>query len=194
MGDLQRRVLRLAVGLALMAALSIPAAVSAGTKDGNHCVFPPDGDFNAAFGITEAVVWFCNDKVGSGQDWRTNMGWGVNDRYAYKPKGFVPAGDTPAADFIAKFAGVRIVIDGGTDHQRTYVFTDTSNLVVVEGGLFYTFGMGVMSPLAVGAHHVDSFWTMRALHCDGFPKREGGCIPAGDSLGFAADFSVTAGN
>ncbi len=194
MGRIRMRALRTAVGAALLVAISLPATASAGTRDGNHCVFPPDGDFNAMFGITEAVVWFCNDQVGSGQDWRTNMAWGVNDRFAYRPKGFVPAADSPAADFKAKFAGVRIVIDAGTGHQRTYIFSDTAKLVVVGGGLFHTFGMGVMSPLSVGAHHVDSYWTMRAMHCDGFPKGDGGCLPAGDSLGFAADFTVTAGN
>lgn len=185
----------IAVGIAALLLASVPVTASAGTKDGNHCVFPPDGDFNEAFGITEAVVWYCNTEIGSGQDWRTNMGWGVNDQWAYQPKGFVPAADTPSGDFLAKFVGVRIVIDGGTGHERTYTFTDTTKLSVLGGGsLFMSFDMGVMSPLPVGQHHLDSYWTMRATHCDGFPKKDGGCLPAGDSLGFATDFTVAPGN
>ncbi len=184
----------LATVLVLLFAACLPATVSAGTRDGNHCIFPPDGDLNAEYGITEALVWYCNAEVGSGQDWRTNMGWGVNDRFTYTPKGFVPAAADPAGDFIAKFVGVRIVIDAGTDHQRTYVFTDASKLVVRDGGLFLSFGMGVMSPLPVGQHRLESYWTMSATHCDGFPKNTGGCLPAGDSLGYATDFLVVAGN
>ena len=184
----------LALGVALLVAMLVPTTASAGTRDGNHCIFPPDGDFNEAYGITEALVWYCGTEIGSGQDWRTNMGWGMADKYTVKPKGFVPGGATPLDDFLAKFVGVRIVVDPGTSQQRTYVFTDTSKLYVEAPGLVMSFGMGVMAPLAVGHHALESYWTMSGVHCDGFAKKLEDCLPAGDSLGFATDFTVIAGN
>ena len=184
----------IAVGIAALLLASVPVTASAGTRDGNHCVFPPDGDFNEAFGITEAVVWFCNTEIGSGQDWRTNMAWGMTEKYTVKPKGFVAGGETPLDDFLAKFVGVRIVIDPGTSQQRTYVFTDTSKLVVLEPALVMSFDMGVMAPPAVGHHYLESYWSMSGVHCDGYAKKLEDCMPAGDSLGFATDFTVTPGN
>ena len=181
------------MGVALLVALLVPAITSAGTKDGNHCVFPPDGDFNAAWGISEALVWYCNTEIGSGQDWRTNMGWGMAEKYTVKPKGFVAGGATPTEDFLAKFVGVKVVVDAGTSAQRTYVFRDTTKLVV-DGAMVHSFDMGVMAPLPVGQHSLESYWTMSGVHCDGFAKRIADCMPAGDSLGFATDFTVTSGN
>jgi len=181
----------LALSLLLVIAGLVPATASAGSSDGTHCIFPDGTDFNQIWGVTEAVVWFNCTSIGAGEDWRVADGWGVNSRFQGKPKGFIPAGDTPIADFLAKFVGVKVVVDAGTSSEQVYRFTDTSRLLV-DGNLVNAVTMGVMRDLPVGHHIVDAYWTMSALHCDGFPKPKGGCLPAGDSLGFSTEFDVVA--
>jgi hypothetical protein len=181
----------LAVALALLVAAAVPATGSASTSDGTHCVFPDGTDFNEIWGVTEAVVWFNCTTIGAGEDWRVANTWGMKNKFQAKPKGFEPAGDTPLADFLAKFVGVKVVVDAGTPGEQVYVFTDTAQLLVNDNAV-NAVTMGVMPPLPVGQHVVDAYWTMSAMHCDGFPKPKGGCLPAGDSLGFSTGFEVVA--
>ena len=51
-----------------------------------------------------------------------------------------------------------------------------------------------LEPLSVGRHLVESYWTMRAMHCDGFGRSiESNCLAAGDSLALSVEIEVTAG-
>jgi len=178
-----------AVLFALVIASGVPATASAGSSDGTHCIFPGGTDFNELWGVTEAVVWFNCTTIGAGEDWRVADAWGMNRKFQGKPKGFVPAGDTPLDDFLAKFVSAKVVVDAGTPGQQVYVFDDTSRLLVGDNTV-NAVTMGVMPALPVGQHTVDAYWVMSALHCDGFPKPKGGCLPAGESLGFSAAFEV----
>ena len=178
-----------AVLIALLVATGVPAAASAGSSDGTHCIFPDGTDLNEGWGITEAIVWFNCTTIGAGEDWRVADGWGMSSRFQGKPKGFVPAGDTPLKDFLAKFVGAKVVVDAGTSGQQVYLFTDASQLLVGDNTV-NAVTMGVMPALPVGEHTVDAYWVMSALHCDGFPKPHGGCLPAGESLGFSTAFEV----
>jgi len=186
--------------LALVVATMIPAGASAGDRDGDRCIFPDGGDLNEAWGVSESIVWFFCDEVGAGQDWRVAEGWGMNETFEELPDGFVPAGATPLDDFLAKFVGVKVVVDPGTPQERIYRFTDVSLLTVMKDDdgspipVVNGVTMGTLRPLRVGEHVVESYWTMSAMHCDGFPIPDGGCLAAGDNLAFATAFEVTSGN
>jgi hypothetical protein len=179
----------MALTFAMLVTALVPATASAGSSDGTHCVFPDGTDFNEIWGVTEAVVWFNCTTIGAGEDWRVAAGWGMNSKFQGKRKGFVSAGATPLADFLAKFVGVKVVVDAGTASEQTYRFTDTSRLLVGDNTV-NAVTMGVLPALPVGQHIVDAYWTMSAMHCDGFPRPKGGCLPAGDSLGFSTGFEV----
>ena len=180
-----------AILFALLVSTGLPATATAGSSDGTHCIFPDGTDLNEGWGITEAIVWFNCTTIGAGEDWRVADGWGMNRKFQGKPKGFVPAGDTPLTDFLAKFVAAKVVVDAGTPGEQVFVFTDASKLLVGDNTV-NAVTMGVMPALPVGQHTVDAYWVMRALHCDGFPKPKGGCLPAGESLGFSTDFEVVA--
>jgi hypothetical protein len=188
---MMRRIGRRLVLIAILVGLganSLPATAMA-SGGGTHCIFPDGTDFNEIWGVDESVVWFLCEEIDAGGPWRVANGWGVNEKFQYKPRGFVAAGDTPIADFLAKFVGVKVVVNGGTPREQVYLFTDTSRLFL-DGNAVNAVTMGVQDPLPVGTHHVESYWRMSAMHCDGFPKRKGGCLPAGDSLGFETQFEV----
>ncbi len=182
-----------ALALALILGAAAPGATSAGTSDGNHCIFPDGTDFNEIWGVSEAVVWFFCDEIGTGQDWRVGMGWGMEATFKKVPKSFVPAGATPVEDFLAKFAGIKVIVDPGTSGERTYTFTDTSKLLV-NGSLVNGVTMGTMDPLNPGEHAVEAYWTMSGLHCDGFGKTLDFCLLPGDNLAISLGFQVVAGN
>jgi hypothetical protein len=106
----------------------------------------------------------------------------------------VPAGPTPLEDFVAKFSGVRYVIDSGTEHSRTEVFRNTSDLFI---GTFNGFPrvspitLGTLKPLPVGKHTVQVYWDFSAMHCDGKGTVIGeNCIPAGESTRNTITFEV----
>lgn len=190
-----RRTLLIAVALA---AAGVPAPVSAGTPDGNHCIAPWGADLNEEWGISETIVWWFCSEIGAGQSWRVAAGWGMNETFKKVPKDFVPAGETPLEDFIAKFVGVRVVVDPGTTHERSYRFTDTSKLQVTPDDGFVGVNlvtMGALEPLSVGTHVVEAYWTMSANHCDGGGRDvEVNCLAAGDTLAFAGEATVSPGN
>jgi hypothetical protein len=88
-------------------------------------------DLNERYGISETIVApFCTE-VHSGRHWTVSNGWFTNLTFEIVPAGFVPEGNTPLEDFIAKFIGVKYVIDPGTQHQRIYVFPNDDDLGVV---------------------------------------------------------------
>jgi len=54
--------------------------------------------------------------------------WFMNHNFAVVPDGFAPAGATPLEDFVAKFTGVKYVVDPGSSRERTYAFTNADDL------------------------------------------------------------------
>ena len=111
------------------------------------------------------------------------------------PDSFVPAGDTPTQDFLAKFIEVRYVVDPGTRHELTYVFpsdgevganVDQDGLAVVN-----TITLGTLRPLRPGTHVVEVYWSFRAMHCDGFSADiVSSCLPSGEFLWDRIEFQV----
>src|SRR5262245_27504237 len=130
-------------------------AASPNTK-GEHCVGIDGTDLNEFYGVSETIVApFCTS-LGTGEHWTTTNRWFVAPSYGKVPKGFVPApGSTPASDFLAKFVGVRYVIDAGTAQEQTYVFANSDKLFtrLVEGAtLFNPITLGTLHPLSAGQH------------------------------------------
>lgn len=194
-----RRLHRLtALALLLMVVFALPTTTSAGNSDGHHCIAPWGADLNEEWGLSEAIVWaFCTE-VGAGQDWRVAAGWGVNATFKKVPKEFVPAGATPLQDFLAKFVAYKVVVDPGTTKERVYTFTDPTDLMinVSDGGAGINgVTMGTLDPLSIGAHFVQAYWVMSAMHCDGGGRSiDINCLVAGDTYAFDTEFEVTSGN
>jgi hypothetical protein len=186
-----------ALALTLTVAVAVPTTAAAGNSDGNHCIAPWGADLNEEWGVSEAIVWaFCTE-VGAGQDWRVAAGWGVSTTFKKVPKGFVPAGETPLEDFLAKFVAYKVVIDPGTTKERVYTFTDPAGLLISvsdDGAGINGVTMGTLDPLSIGTHFVASYWVMSAMHCDGGGRSiEFNCLAAGDAYAFATEFDVTSG-
>ena len=184
------------VALALLVMSLVPSGASAGTKEGGHCLSPSGLDLNEFYGVTETIVApFCT-QVGTGESWRVWQAWSMGSTFKKVPKGFVPAGSTPLEDFVAKFIGVKYVVDPGTPQVKTYSFTNVGDVLVLTGArsvLVNPVTLGTLEPLSVGGHVVDSYWSMSALHCDGVGRvLEDNCLPAGDTFYLHVAFEVTA--
>lgn len=193
-----RRGILLALAILVMAIS--PSGASAARKDGNHCISPSGTDVNELWGVTEAIVApFCTE-VGAGQSLRVGQAWFMNLTFKKVPKGFVPAGATPLDDFIAKFIGVKYVVDPGTAQEKSYVFTNVGDLgtiaeTVTGFAVAQGLTMGTLEPLSIGEHVVDSYWSMSAMHCDGLGRVVAdNCLPAGDTLYDHITFEVTSGH
>lgn len=188
----------IALALAVLAMAIVPSTASA-AKEGNHCITPTGTDVNERWEVTEAIVApFCTE-IGSGQRWRVLQGWFMALTFKKVPRDFEPAGATPLEDFIAKFIGVKYVVDPGTAQEQTYIFTNVGDLGVIPeidgGAVVNPVTMGTLEPLSVGWHVVKSYFSMSAMHCDGFGRVIGqNCLPAGDTLYDDFAFEVTAGH
>jgi hypothetical protein len=174
------------------------ASVANAGKEGNHCISPAGVDLNEFYGVSEQIVApFCA-QVGSGEQWTVAGRWLMNDTFKFVPKGFVPAGATPLEDFIAKFVGVRYVVDPGTNHEQTAVFPNGGNLFTgtQEGFVVVnTLTLGTLDPLPDGGHVVELYWSFTAMHCDGLGKvLADNCLPAGETLFTKVAFEVTPGH
>jgi len=189
---------RIALALAVLIMAVVPTAASA-AKEGNHCITPTGVDLNERWGVTEAIVApFCTE-IRSGQSWRVTQAWFMALTFKKVPKGFEPAGATPLEDFIAKFIGVKYVVDPGTAQEQTYVFTnvgDVGAIAEIDGlAVVNAVTMGTLAPLSVGGHVVESYFSMSAMHCDGLGRVvEQNCLRAGDTLYEQITFEVTAGH
>ena len=108
------------------------------------------------------------------------------------PAGYVPLRPLPIEDFVAKLT-VRVVTDGGTHQQKTYVFSpaeavrtditldqlDPDDPDAAQLALSVT--MPRMKPLSVGTHTYEVTWVLSAQHCDGYSTVvEESCLPAGE--------------
>jgi hypothetical protein len=187
-----------ALAAACVLVTSAGGAAAADRKEGNHCISPEGVDLNEFFGVSAQIVSsFCNE-IGSGQQWTMSLSWSTNHTFAAVPEGFVPAGATPLEDFLAKFSGVKYVIDPGTEQSKTTVFQNTGNLFI---GTFNGFPrvspvtLGTLKPLPVGEHTVEVYWELSAMHCDGLGTViEENCIPAGESKRNTVAFEVRPGH
>jgi hypothetical protein len=174
------------------------SGASGGPKTVNHCITPTLIDLNERYGVSETIVApFCAE-VGSGRRWTVSNAWFMNPTFEFVPEGFLPEGATPIEDFIAKFIGVKYVVDPGTTKEKTYVFPNDDNLGIASADGFdiaNSVTLGALKPLNVGDHVVDSYWLFSAMHCDGLSDVvEESCLPAGETLLSTVPFKVTPGH
>ena len=190
---------RALVALAAVVAASLAVGVGGasagrvdppGHEDANHCFWFSGVDVNELFGVPEQFHHFLCRELSAGEHWRPFVSWiagdGVDSVY---PAGYVPLRPLPIEDFVAKLT-VKVVTDGGTPQQKTYVFSPAAavrtdiTLDQLEPdapplGLAVT--MPRMKPLSVGAHTYEVTWVLSAQHCDGFGTVvEENCLPAGE--------------
>ena len=161
-----------------------------GHQDANHCVTDSGVDLNVLFGVPEQFRnAFCRE-LSAGEYWRPFAFWFTDDGVdSVYPAGYVPLNPMPLVDFVAKLT-VKMVIDGGTPQEKTYVFSPDEAVRTditadkLETG-FPSLPMAVtmprMQPLGVGEHTLELFWVLSAQHCDGLaPVVEENCLPAGE--------------
>ena len=190
---------RTLVALAAVVALSLAVGARGasagrvdppGHQDANHCVFFSGVDLNEVFGVPEQFRNFLCRDLSAGEHWRPFVPWitddGVDSVY---PAGYVPLRPLPVEDFVTKLT-VRVVTDGGTHRQKTYVFspaevvrTDITldQLEPDAPQLALAVTMPRMKPLSVGAHTYEVTWVLSAEHCDGLGDVvEENCLPGGE--------------
>jgi len=171
---------------------------SAGPKPVPHCITPTAVDINERYGVSEAIVApFCAT-LNSGRHWTVSNAWLMSPTFVAVPNGFVPAGLTPLEDFIAKFIGVKYVVDPGTSKEKTYVFGNNDDLAIFndeEAAIANAISLGTLKPLSVGDHVVDSYLLFSAMHCDGLVANVNeNCLPAGETFFGSVQFTVTPGH
>lgn len=194
----------LVVTLIVAAALASASGAAADSKAATHCTVPGiELDLNVFYGVSHAIVApFCTS-INAGEEWSVTAGWFMNTTFAVFPSNFTPAGATPMEDFIAKFVGVKYVVDPGTAQEKTYVLKNKRHLwtgVNVFGDpLVNTLTMGTLPPLSVGQHVVRTSWLFSQMHCDGLGdvigELPGGanCLEAGERHVSTIAFEVKAG-
>lgn len=193
---------RTLVALAAVVALSLAVGARGasagrvdppGHQDANHCVFFSGVDLNEVFGVPEQFRNFPCREVSAGEHWRPFVPWitddGVDSVY---PAGYVPLRPLPIEDFVSKLT-VKVVTDGGTRQQKTYVFSpaeavrtditfdqlEPDDPDARELSLAVT--MPRMKPLSVGAHTYEVTWVLSTQHCDGYSTVvEESCLPGGE--------------
>jgi hypothetical protein len=170
-----------------------------GNNADNHCLAPDGTDLNEFYDVSEQIVFFFCPQADSGNFWTTTARWFVRTTFESLPPGFVPSGDTPTEDFVAKFVGVKYVIDPGTNQERTYLYENGGRLWIGDVGddsvLINTIKFGLLKPLKVGEHFLEVHWVLNGMHCDGYPDGtvEENCLGPGDVLFNQFAFEVKAG-
>jgi hypothetical protein len=203
---------RIRVTAALAAALSFvaPAAMASegrtdppGQRDANHCVADETGvDFNELFGVSEQIInRFCLEAT-AGERWRTMIPWIVSpEEGAVYPDGYTPLQAAPIDDFEAKVEYVKVIVDGGTRHERVLLFSGEEGLR--SGFTFDQLEPGApplpttvvltppLHPLSKGEHTRELIFSLSAMHCDGLsPDAELNCLPAGETTLFPRPINV----
>jgi hypothetical protein len=159
---------------------------------------PTAVDINERYGVLDAIVApFCTT-LSSGRHWTVSNAWFMSPTFVATPDGFAAAGATPLEDFIAKFIGVKYVVDPGTSKEKTYVFGNDDDLGIFDDGVTVAanpVSLGTLKPLSVGDHVVDSYLLFSAMHCDGIANVvEENCLPAGETWYSSVQFTVTPGH
>lgn len=180
-----------ALGVAVAASLVLAAAPASGalpTRD-NNCIHPSGVSFNELFDVPEQFVNPVCTGLTAGEHWRPTVGWfAAETDDAVYPPGYVPLYANPIDDALAKLM-IKMVIDGGTNHEKTYLFTPDEAVAFVRihqlnpafpdmPGFFLIPRMG---PLSVGHHTHEMILVLSAQHCDGTTTDEAvSCLPAGE--------------
>ena len=205
-----RRGVRALVALGALLAASLAVGVGGasagrldppGHQDANHCVTDAGVDLNVLFGVPEQFRIFECRELSAGEYWRPFAFWFTDDGVdSVYPVGYVPLNPMPLVDFVAKLT-VKMVIDGGTTQQKTYVFspnqavrTDITADQVDPSfpALPLAATIPRMQPLGVGQHTLELFWVLSAQHCDGLaPVVEENCLPAGENSFGVRPLTVT---
>jgi len=174
-----------------------------GHRDANHCVTGLGVDLNELFGVSDQFLARGCNVVSAGEHWIRSAEWITNgsDDPVY-PAGYVPARPAPIEDFLSKLIAVKIVVDGGTRQQQTYVFspgqverTDVTADQLQPGlwdpGTPMAIALPRMAPVSVGPHTSEPILVLSAKHCDGFFTDEArSCLPAGETSYVARPFQV----
>ena len=183
---------------ATMALGTIRAPVANAQPEAPHCI--GGTDLNELYGISDQIVApFC-PVANAGQRWIATSRWLVKREFEEIPGGFVPVGDTPLEDAMAKLLGVTYLIDVGTNHERSIFLPNDGNLFAIDLGgedfpvLVSPNTLGTVHPLSVGTHTVELYWSFSALHCDGGPSIVENCLAAGDHLFQEVTFDVIPGH
>jgi hypothetical protein len=165
-----------------------------GHPDGNHCVNSSGVDLNDLYGISDQIREFACREISAGEHWIRPIWWITNtaDASVY-PDGYLSAQAVPRDDFVSKLIAIEFVIDGGTYHEKRYIF-DASGIVrtdidaeQLEPDLWdapYPMAsvLARLLPLSVGEHFVEAFIILSAAHCDGFTTDPDlSCLPAGET-------------
>jgi hypothetical protein len=164
----------------------------------NHCITPTGIDLNELYGITKQILTpFCNH-VDSGEQWTAGgPAWFMNTNFEAVPDDFVPAGETPLEDFLAKFVAIKYVIDPGTRQEQTYIYPTSNRLWTGMSAGFPAVWPGTLSklpPLSVGEHFVVVYWVFNAMHCDGFAAVvDENCLGTGEVAYAGVRLEVTPG-
>ena len=192
----RRRWLGAAITVGVLIGALGPGATGVLAKPPAHCVTPSGVDLNEVNGVSDAIVAPYCTEIAAGHRWTVTTEWLMNSRFDNVPPGFVPAGATPAEDFVAKFEAVKYVVDPGPK-EKTYVFTNVEDLAIrgplPPEGFFVAnpITLGSMSPLKPGTHVVDSYIVMSALHCDGLGDSVADNCLQGVTLFSSIEFTVT---
>jgi uncharacterized delta-60 repeat protein len=159
-----------------------------GHREIHACVNGSFVDLNAVLGVPEQIV--CDATINAGEPWRPLAFWYVGDASYEVPPGYVPAAATPIADLVGKLEAVKVIVDGGTKHEITTVFSPAAALrtdVTLDRFVYDAppFPVAVtlprIRPLKVGEHVVEVVWVLDAMHCDGLGVSVAdNCLPAGD--------------
>ena len=203
----------IAVLTALIASLSLVGQASAGksddphpdqgqdgaarTKHENHCVTPSGVDLNETYGVEYQILApFCQE-ADAGERWTTSGGWFMAKSFDIVPEGFEPRGATPLEDFLARFKGVRAVVDAGTRREQTFFLPTNENLFAGphpafpdDFDLVVAIPIGSNRPLQVGSHTVTVTWMFDGMHCDGLgDSLQDNCTPGGEFV-FVDDLPI----
>jgi hypothetical protein len=112
-----RRVLVECIGACLH--LSQTSAWGGPKKPAEDCITPTGVDLNERYGVPETIIAPLCATLNAGRYWTVNDGWFMSPTFVAVPAGFAPEGATPLEDHIAKFIGVKYVIDPGTHQEKT---------------------------------------------------------------------------
>lgn len=182
-----------------LAGTSATAAVADRTRT-QHCVAPNGVDMNAFLDLSAAVVATFCPAIKAGDWWVPANFYSSAKTWEQMPDGYVPAGETPREDFVAKFLAIRYVVDEGTPREFTVEFANGPLLWTGDHAtnpdidLATPMTLGAIRPLSVGPHTVRDIWIMSDIQCDGWSAVvEESCFPAaGPFDGGITTFEVVA--
>jgi hypothetical protein len=199
----------LATGSALGATGGVPGTGDisfnpAADTENNHCTFPNGVDANQFLGVSEQFIILGNRfplptctrgpsgfrAVNAGEFYIVSQGWitnyiGSSAPVVYPPD-YSPTLAEPEEDLLAKIQTLKVVVDGGTKHEKTYVFDARSNVVSFEVADAYppgfltlpdgsdypadlpvSFLLVRLHPESIGVHTALMTITLSTRHCDG---------------------------